>query len=181
MSLQTSTQNRSEQRRSHFSKSTCQLDTFAAWPHHLANHVKLTTALGHTTRPANCITTAHTPLGSTWTAWTRRSLRQTGSFTTSDRVVTGTPLHFFTTFVRIVVELVELFQPSIPVFVCTIYAVLSKNFWCRDEIHVGTRCTFTKNDLCVWRRSSFPTSYLCFSTFEPRFQQHVLLSVEQNC
>ena len=45
-------------------------------------------------------------------------------------MVTGTPLHlFYNFFVRIVVELGELLQPSIPVFFfSTIYAVLSKDF-----------------------------------------------------
>ena len=76
----------------------------------------------------------------------------------------------FTTFVRIVVELAELLQPSIP--------VSSARF---TQIPVGTRCTVSKNDLCVWRRRSFPTNDLCFRTFEPRFQQHVSLCVEQNC
>ena len=65
-------------------------------------------------------------------------------------------------FVRIVVELAELLQPSIPVFRQHDLHSAEQGFWCRAEIHVGTRCTVTKNELCVWRRRSFPTSYLCF-------------------
>ena len=70
------------------------------------------------------------------------------------------------------------FNLSIPVFVRTICAVLSKNFGTVMKIHVGTRCTVTKNYLCVWRRRSLPRSYEWFGTFAHRFQQHHLFCVE---
>ena len=47
------------------------------------------------------------------------------------------------------VELAELLQPSIPVFINTIYAVLGKNFGAVKKFMIGTRCTVTKNYLCL--------------------------------
>ena len=45
----------------------------------------------------------------------------------------------FYDFVRIVVELAELLQPSISVFRQHDSRSAEQGFWCRDEIHVGTR------------------------------------------
>ena len=82
---------------------------------------------------------------------------------TSDRVVTRLPLHLLHDFLYELGELAELLQPSILVLVSTMY-----ESWCRDEIHVPTRCTVAKNYLYVWRRRSLPTSCLCFGTFDHR-------------
>ena len=65
-------------------------------------------------------------------------------------------------FLRIVVELTGLLQPSFTVFRQHDLRSAEQGFCFRAEIHGGTRCTVTKNELCVWRRRSFPTSYLGF-------------------
>ena len=77
-------------------------------------------------------------------------------------------LHVF--LVRIVVELAELLQPIDPCFrPHDLRSTLSKNFGTVMKIHVGTRCTVTKNYLCVWRRRSLPTSNQWFGTFVSPF------------
>ena len=65
-------------------------------------------------------------------------------------------------FVRIVVGLAELLQPSIPIFHQHGLRSAEQGFWWRHEIHVGTRRTVTKKGFCVWRRRFLPTSCLRF-------------------
>ena len=82
---------------------------------------------------------------------------------TSDRVVNGTPLHLFYDFLyELWSDWLRLLQPSIPIFHQHGLRSAEQGFWWRHEIHVGTRRTVTKNDLCVWRRRSLPTSCLRF-------------------